>query len=214
MKTKTIFLLPALAAALLVSAGTASAQIELLTFDDLSFNGLYAPVADGYGGLQWNNFEVLNTVAELNDYGPNGEVNGMVSPNNVIFNDFGTAASFSDSKAFDLDSAYLAGVWNDGLEVDVEGYLNGVLTYNNVYTVNTDGSTLVDFDYDDVNEVTFTAYGGTPHGYTFGHGTQFSIDNMSVTLNPVVPVPEPGVGALAAVAGILLGLRCLMHRRA
>jgi hypothetical protein len=216
MKLKTIFAIHALAAvALLASFGTASASPvnELLTFDNLSFDGLYVPVPGGYGGLQWNNFEVLNTVQELNDYGPNGEVNGMVSPNNVIFNDFGNPSSLSDGSAFDLNSAYLAGVWNDGMQLEVQGFVGTTLAYDNTYTLSTQGPTLIDFNYDDVDEVNFIASGGTPHGYPFGHGTQFSIDNMNVTLNPVVPVPEPPVEALVWSAAVLLGLRCLMQRQ-
>jgi hypothetical protein len=206
MKSKAIFALAA--AALLASIGTSVAQTELLTFDDLTFSGLYDQIPNGYGGLQWNNFDALNTVQETHQYGVNGAVNGMVSPNNVAFDGGGTNASFSDNVAFNLNSAYLAGVWNDGLQVEVQGFVGSTLTYDNTYTVNTQGPTLIDFNYAGVDEVNFIAYGGTPHGYYFGRGTEFAMDNLSVTL-----VPEPATYALGGLAGIILAIRRLTPRK-
>jgi hypothetical protein len=87
MKPKTIFLIPTLViAALVTSIGMAFAQTAILTFDDLSFSDLYEQIPNGYGGLRWNNFFVLNTAPELSSCGRNGEVNGGVSPNNMAFN--------------------------------------------------------------------------------------------------------------------------------
>jgi len=208
MKPKTIFLISALViAALVASIGTSFAQTEILTFDDLSWSGYYyEQIPNGYGGLQWNNFFVLNTAQELSSFGRNGEVNGVVSPPNVAFNGEGTAAFISDG-SFNLNSAYLMAAWNDGLQVEVQGFVGATLIYDNTYTVSTLGSTLVNFNYLGVDEVNFISSGGVPHGYTSGLGTQFAMDNLSITL-----VPEPPTFASVGLAVIFLTLRCRTPR--
>lgn len=176
-----------------------SAQTEILTFDDISWTGsVYEQMPIGYGGVQWNNFAVLNTAQELSTYGRNGEVNGVVSPNNVAFNLYGTAAFISDG-SFNLNSAYLMAAWNDGLQVEVQGFVGSTLTYDHTYSVGTQGSTLINFNYLGVNEVNFISSGGVPHGFTFGSGEQFGMDNMSITL-----VPEPSTFELLSLAVLLL----------
>jgi hypothetical protein len=75
------------------------------------------------------------------------------------------------------------------------------------YTVNTQGSTLVDFNYLGVDEVNFISSGGTPHGYSFGRGIQFGLDNLSITI-----VPEPSTWQLIGLTAILLILRRLIPR--
>jgi len=185
MKSKSLLLIPSLVATVLfVQIPASFAQTGLLTFDDLTFPGLSEDIRNGYGGLQWNNFEVVNTVYQLN-YGRNGVVNGMVSPQNVAFNSGGSAANFSDG-TFNLNSAYLMAAWNDGLQVEVQGFVGTALVYDNTYSVGTQGSTLVNFNYLGVDKVKFISSGGVPHGYSFGGGTQFGMDNLSITL-----IPEP-----------------------
>src|SRR5579862_783842 len=99
MKAKTIFLIPILAmAALIASIKLAFSQTEILTFDDLSWSGnYYEQIPNSYGGLQWNNFFVVNTVQDLSLHGTaDGGVNGVVSPPNLAFNGGGDAAFISD----------------------------------------------------------------------------------------------------------------------
>lgn len=202
MRTNAVFIIPTLAViALAASIGTARAQTEILTFDDLPFSGVSEQIPDGYGGLQWNNFDVLNTALHLSLYGPSGYNNAVVSPANVAFNAFGNPAVMS-GQTFDLNSVYLSAAWNDGLQVEVPGFVGGTLTYDNTYTVNTQGPTLINFNYVGIDEVEFISSGGTPHGYTVGHGTEFGMDNLSVTL-----VPEPSTFALAGLSVIILTLR-------
>jgi hypothetical protein len=126
----------------------------------------------------------------------------MISPNNVAVNSDGTDALFNAKSPFNLNSAYLTAAWNDGLQVEVEGFTGNTLTYDNTYTINTEGPTLINFDYLDVDEVEFTSYGGVNPGYD-GSGTEFAMDNLSVTLN----VPEPSTYALGGLAAVLLILR-------
>lgn len=210
MKPKTFFLLPAMAAAaaLIASLGTACAQTEMLTFDDISFSGIYETIPYGYGGLQWNNFLVMNTVQEDAAVGINGYVNGAESPSNVAFNYEGGSASFSDNGTFNLNSAYLTGAWRDGLQVEVQGYVGSTLTYDNTYTVNAESPTLINFNYVGVDKVNFISSGGVVHSGYGGSAYQFAMDNLSVTL-----VPEPTTFALAGLAAVLVTLRSLIQRR-
>ena len=181
MKPRTIFLIPALVAATWGAfIGTTFAQSELLTFDDLS--GFEDPVPNGYGGLQWNNFSSYNTVVYASFGGLNGDNNGVVSLSNVVFN-AGAEPAFISGGLFNLNSAYLMATWNDGLKVEVQGFVGATMTYDNTYTVGTQGSTLITFNYLGVDKVEFISSGGVPHGFTSGGpGTHFAMDNLSVTI--------------------------------
>src|SRR5215471_20401919 len=83
--------------------------VSLLGFDDLPSGGpldLYPPVVPSkYGGLNWNNFAVVDGLDFSASY---GYYTGVVSPGNEIFNPNGLPASIGiSSRLFDLDSAYL-----------------------------------------------------------------------------------------------------------
>jgi hypothetical protein len=163
----------------------------LITFDDAS----EGTISNGYAGLNWNNFGVLNiskTVA-------GGYINGIISTPNIAFNDNGFPASFSSPTPFTLNSAYLTAAWNNGLNVEVQGFLNGKLAYDNTYIVNTTGPILENFNYAGVTSVTFTSSGGTPAGY-LGSGEHFAMDNMTIT-----PTPEPQTWALFVIGFLFVG---------
>jgi hypothetical protein len=203
MKCKTIFLLTILIVIIvLASVGAASAQNEIITFDDLSFSGVDEPIPSGYGGLQWSNFSVLNTtqIGYVSGY-----IYGMVSPNNVAFNGGGGPASLIGNGVFDLNSAYLTGAWDDGLHVEVQGFVGTTLIYDNTYIVNSESPTLIDFNYVGVDQVDFFTSGGTSEGYG-GGGGEIVMDNLSITI-----VPEPSTFALAGLAAIVLALRRLSN---
>jgi hypothetical protein len=188
--------------------GVAFAQTEIITFDDLvpsllgpehNFEGI---IPDGYDGLRWDNFGVSDTTENLT---PSGYQNAVVSPDNVAFNVKRNPALLSDGSfnfngSFNLNSAYLTAAWNNGLQVEVQGFVGTALIYDNTYTVNTTGPTLVNFNYLGVDEVNFISSGGTPNpAYApGGEGTQFAMDNLSIT------VPEPSAFAYIESAIMLL----------
>ena len=77
-------------------------------------SNLGTPIGNGYGGLNWNNWYVLDTSIYGN--GVNGYAHGLVSSPNVAYNSFGGPATFSAaSGAFTLDSFYLTAAWNNNL---------------------------------------------------------------------------------------------------
>ena len=187
-----------------VSASALALSAQTITFDDLNPATLpggdgvsAAPIPNGYGGIQWANFWVLNAALQYSQFGNNGYHIGLVSTNNVAFNDRGTSAAFSvTSGAFNFDSAYLTPAWNNGLHVEVQGFVGTTLTYDNTYTLNTTSATLINFDYLGVDKVNFIASGGVSAGYD-GAGTQFAMDNLTI-----IPVPEPTMMALVGFGGL------------
>lgn len=189
---------------LLLSARVIFAQGVVVTF---TFDEVYLPFLGGSimppssYDFHWNNFYVANFG---DDFRASGYRAGVVSGKNIMFAD--TTGQVSRTGSFDLNSAYVTAAWFNGLQVRVEGYGGGVLLYDNTYTVNASGPTLINFGYVGVDTVTWTAFGGTdiPLSY-IGYGHQFAIDDMVVT------VPEPGVLPLGVMG--VLGLFLLQSRR-
>jgi hypothetical protein len=183
---------------------TTASRAQLLTFDNLATNydsqfRIYRnAVPNGYGGLLWNNFWALDVVNSQPVYA--GLRAGLVSPNDDIFNYGGLSATISSSGLFNLNSAYLTADLNDGLQVEVQGFLGTTLLYDNTYTVSPNSPTFVNFNYVGVNSVTFSASGGTPDPTwsppNIGNSV-FALDNMSVT------VPEPSSLSLTFTAALL-----------
>lgn len=170
-----------------------------LTFDDLPAPATYgSAVPAGYGGLQWNNFNYLDGAGFV----ASGYQNGVVSSGNVAFNGTGNPAQISSGTAFDLNSAWLTAAWNDGLQLEVQGFAGGTLAYDQTYTLNATASTLLTFSYLAVDQVNFISSGGVNHGYD-GSGTQFVMDNVTVT----VPEPNSTMLLLFGSALIVLQLR-------
>ena len=176
---------------------TGNAQ-ELLTFDDMTAGGGLGPypaVPNGFGGLNWDNFAVINGL----EVGPTyGYYTGVVSPSNVAFNSFGNPSSIAVSSGlFDLDSAYLTSALNSvpTQNIQVQGFVGTTMLYNNTYTVNNSGPTLINFGYTGIESVTFTS-----------GGQQFAMDNLTVT------VPEPGTIGLLVISSVVVGLGSLRKR--
>jgi PEP-CTERM motif len=160
-----------------------SAQ-QTITFDNLPSSAA-SPITNGYAGFQWTGFEYMDS---RNEPGT-GFANGTVSLYNIAFNQGGNPANFSSSIPFTLESADLTGAWNNGLHVEVQGFMGATLAYDHTYTVNATGPTLINFNFTGVNEVNLISSGGTSAGYA-GVGTEFVMDNL------IVAVPEPGTWAL------------------
>jgi hypothetical protein len=180
-----------------------------LMFDDFSLQyGETDPIPNGYAGLQWANFYDMNPENTYQPPSGSGFLNAVVSPPNVIWNASGNPAQVSSSTPFDLDSAYMTAAWMDGLQIEAQGFIGSTMTYDNIYTINTASPTLVTFDYIGVNQVTFIASGGTQH-YPQGSGSEFAIDNMTVT------VPEPKGISLLLLGIVGIGvMSTLSHRKA
>ncbi len=192
-------------------AGIAGAQAQIMTFDDLPtpLSSGNSVVPNGYGGLQWQNFNYLNGVTLPLD--PSGYQYADVSPDNVAYNDRSALATITSGTAFDLDSAYLTAAWRDGLQVEVEGFVGTSLTYDNTFTLLSTAPTLISFNYTGVDKVVFMSSGGTlnpdyhdpdpPNRPPYAE--EFAMDNLTINATP-----EPSTLALAG-----LGFSLMLYRR-
>jgi hypothetical protein len=180
--------------AIAIHSATCLAQAaSLLTFDELPtpqvIPGLnYGGIPNGYGGLQWNYFGVLNGAIRPANEGYHA---GIVSSNNVAFNYYGEPATiFSSTSRFDLNSAYMSlGLNLDTLlNIEVQGYRGATLLYDHTFTVNRFAPTLLTFNYFGIDRATFIS---SPQ-------QQFAMDNLIIT------IPEPSLIGflLLAVIGV------------
>uniref|UniRef100_C6E7W0 Ice-binding protein C-terminal domain-containing protein n=1 Tax=Geobacter sp. (strain M21) TaxID=443144 RepID=C6E7W0_GEOSM len=180
---------------------TAASSATVLTFDEIKTTGdNQIDVPDGYGGLTWQNIWATNTDDETR--GP-GYRNGTVSGSIVAFNADGRPGTISD-RLFDFNGAYLTAAWNNGLNIQVQGYRGGNLAYDRTVVVDTTAPTFFLFDYAGVDRLTFDSFGGTNAGYG-GVGFHFAMDNF--TFNETTPIPEPSTFLLLG-AGIM-AVACL-----
>ncbi|MBV9859718.1 MAG: Hint domain-containing protein [Alphaproteobacteria bacterium] len=153
-----------------------------ITFDDLSGQAFHSSgfpvVPNGYSGLQWNGFDVDDVA---NNQFASGASVADVSPPNVIFDANGQGAGFIfSSGTFNLDSFYLTSMWNDGLQVEVQGLLNNNIVYDVTLTADTSAPNLETLDWTGINAVNFAPGGGTRHSGFLGSGTEFDIDNLTI----------------------------------
>lgn len=151
-----------------------------LNLPDIDDNPLYlGDVSDNYNGFTWNNLGVEDGITSVNT----GYYVGTISPNNVCYNEFGNPGSMTSSAPFNFYSAYLTGAWNDGLQVEVQGYTSGVLLYDNTYTLSSTSPIPIAFNYLGVDEVDFNSFGGTHNPNYVYYGEQFLMDNVVVATN-------------------------------
>jgi hypothetical protein len=190
------------AAAVALCCANPPCTAATIGFDDLAppIGSGGIPIPNLYAGLQWNNFNVLNTTDPV--YNPSGYLNGLISPRNVAYNAGGSPALFSSGGTFDLNSAYLTGAWNDGLNVEVQGFIGATLAYDHTYVIDSTAPTLIHFNYLGVTSVTFISSGGIPHPGYHGAGTHFAMDDLTLNV-----VPEPSAALLLLLGGAPMVLR-------
>ena len=188
---------------LLISGLKCLALSTLLTFDTLSNPVPYNEIIpNGYGGFQWQNFGVLDPVDSGPGWNQTGYYYGMITPNNVGFNESAETASMSvTSGLFDLDSAYLTAAYTEGLSFSAVGYRNGVEVYSAACTLSLTTPAFIQFNFLGVDKVSFSS-----------SVTQFVIDDILVTTPS--SVPEPASGGLALLGGLLMGICVKMRSNA
>jgi len=199
-----VFLVPAVCLGLLIFSAFSARAATLVTFDDLSDNASGAWFASPYYGLNWINILHENSILSTSLVGLTGNYYGMVSPSN-------TAALFPGSEIttsgtnFNFLSAYLTGVWNSNLNIEVEGFNAAKEIYDTVVVASATNPTLFTFNYLNVDELEFNSYGGLP-AFGYGPGTAFVMDNFTFEF-----IPEPST-LLLTTAGVL-ALGALLRRR-
>ena len=208
-----LFLVPAVCLGLLVFSAVSARSQTLITFDDIvafpTNNDGILSIVNGYQGLNWSNFWVLNLPRNLSHYGDtNGSYYGMVSPPNIAFNGSGNPAEIdSPNTNFNFLSTYLTGGWNNNLNIEVQGFSGTNLVYDETKVVSATSPTLFTFDYLNIDRLYFNTFGGEPAGFPGGSGEQFVMDNFMFEF-----IPEPSTFLLAALGGVSL-IAFLRRRR-
>ncbi|MDG3007613.1 PEP-CTERM sorting domain-containing protein [Paludisphaera mucosa] len=218
--------------------GSARAS-KLLTFEDVYGVVGEMPIYSGYGGLDWQNVEVMNLDWWRNNlYAANGYVHGATSGSQVAWLPLSvatpgtTSAVISSPTPFGFTSAQLTSAWNDDLKVQVDGYLKGQLVGSRTFVLNPDGPTLAELDFKAVDSVRMTASGGTldpafgsPSDPNWLPTPNLVIDDVRLDAaadpdgsppteptGPIQPTPVPEPSTLA-VAGLLVAGWWLRSRR-
>lgn len=168
-------------AALAMASVSVCATATIITFEDLPASGTGAEIADGYRGLNWDNFYVLNGPL----YGP-AYSTAPVSGTNIGVNGFFQPASFSSATAFNLHSLYLKKAWFDGL-TRVDGYSGNTLMYSVDIYSSTNIRTFAYLNWSNLTKVTISDADGT---------WQTAVDNIAIN----VPEPETYAMLLAGLA--------------
>lgn len=151
-------------------------------FDDLGsdFGELYTFYQQT--NLAWSNWGWIDGAYSVGEIGPNGFDAGVVTGNAVAYNGFGEPASVasSDGTNFDLDSVWLTAAYRLGLKVEINAYDDGALKYSRTVRLDNDSARQFSLDFDDVDQVVFTSFGGRedPDQPAGESGFQFAADNF------------------------------------
>jgi hypothetical protein len=149
-----------------------------------------------YGGLQWENFRVVN-----GDYPPlygTGLKLGRVSAPNTAYNANATPATISSATSFDVISAYFAVAYSSTdqpSEVQIEGFAGRWLKYTTRVSATDYYPTFATLNFYGIDRLVFTSL-VNPHD---GRISQFVLDNFTFAW-PVPPPPPAAPTGLTATA--------------
>jgi hypothetical protein len=181
----------------------AAASTNVVIFDELPNTATATFISNGYQGLIWSNFLVINGVVQPTFYPfkTNGVYFGTVTASNVTYNGAGAPAEIvSPATNFNFLSVYLTGMFKSNLNIEVEGFRDGNLVYNQIVVASATSPTLVTFNYHDIDRLHFSSFGGQP-AFDASSGTAFVMDNFTFEF-----VPEPTAFLLTAAGALLLGI--------
>jgi hypothetical protein len=90
---------------------------------------------------------------------------------------------YSQTTNFNFLSAYLTGVYNSNLNVEVQGFSGTNLLYDQTVMASATNSTLFTFNYLNIDRVTCNSFGGDI-ALTNGSGARFAMDNFTFEFVP------------------------------
>lgn len=158
----------------------------VITFSNLS-DGIAVP--NGYAGMDWSNFYVMNAVPPPGN--PFASAGIATMPLSFAVNKPGTTASFGSSTDFTFTSAWLGTEWTNRLALDIVGLNDTGNVVDRKLVMLTDGSPLhVIFDWKGIDQVQFIPIGAA----TSNGSLQFAVTEIAIGS----PAPEPATLFLLA----------------
>ena len=180
----------------LVAGLSVPASASVLNFEVAPVNGDELP--RNYGGVQWDNINVLKSA----DLPVSGYAAGLVSGRKVAFNGYGLPAAIYAFQPFRFNQAYITAAWYSNLVIEVTALLGATPQWSVTIHPSATAPTLFSFPALPVDIVNFTPIsGGTVQAGYPGDGYEFVLDDVNVDL-----VPEPIASVLTGVAVIGLGV--------
>ncbi len=196
MGMKNVCAMAVIATAILIAVPS---RAEIIDFDDLAGDGEL--VANGYGGLQWENFHSLDPLIDMPMSGYNFAV---TSGRNVVYSASDVFATIGGLSNKTLDFGYFTAAYNDGLTISAHGYNGDLLIHQSNFEVTTTDPTRFDFGWNGITRVVFSSSGGTDQMFDMS-GTNFAIDDLGVSSGAAGTVPEPATWLTMALGFGLLG---------
>lgn len=194
-----------LSASLLALSLSAHAAKTTIDFDNFNLHGeQYLAVNNGYAGLNWNNFGVIN--GSDDSLAGTGYDYGTVSGLHAAYNERGDDASFSSTSSFKLVSLFLTAAWSPST-VEFYGYHGNTLSQQMVVDTNQQSPVLVHFNWSGIDQVRMHVRG-------YNYGRQQVLDNIKLDFTPAAPVPEPETYAMLLAGLGLLGYTRRRKRQA
>lgn len=171
---------------LLLALCCAGSQAAVIGFDDLPGDG-NGVIASGYQGFDWSGMGVIG--ADV--YPESGFAAGVVSPVNGAFNHGGATVTISKAGGFDFIGAWFTSAWYEQ-ELSFEGSRNGELLYwtDVSFVIDTVTPAWIALGWLGID--TLTIYNSS--------GTQWMMDDFTVSDTAPGTVPEPGTLALLGLA--------------
>lgn len=185
------FLSVAAITASILTAAPAGAAV--LSFDDIITHNTADFIANGYGGLNWQNFGVGNWFG----YPNSGYETGAVSGDYTAFNSSGTPATITAiSDTFSFNGGWFTSAWEENNILTIEGYTDGdgIADYSLTLNLNTRTPQFLDVNWSGLQRLRFAS-----------SNWQFVLDDLRIN-EGTTEVPEPltigllGMGLLG-VAG-------------
>src|SRR3989344_3083332 len=178
-----------------------------INFDDLPTQGASSGVLplppEMYAGFEWSGAWRYITP---NDFAPTyltGYPGSATSLPNALWSAWSGILSIYSSSPFDLASAKVKAALRDNLQLNVKGYLEGVLKYDKNYILNATAPIQIDFNYTTIDRVDFSSSGGTKHaGYSFD-GPDFVMDDINYSINNCVKLSGNGSRKVVFMRGNL-----------